>query len=442
MKTLDTLDIAEQQAKEFIESVDWRTFFAEKAFEFKPKIKSPEGDDIYIGDAAYKTIEPLMETVYVETQLRRRIDFEVARDIGLRLFGEYLFTQSDKVKNAKSFKVEFEKAIRSELKSFKVIVPCNITYPTIDSIEIPFGRACLINIFRLQKMLNNERETLEFGDNQYLWEETETHYNQFFWFVLVEVPEVFNYDLAKKRASEVAHHVLNLLHLFISITHSSNWETGFSISPVKQTYAIIKEHDSKFDFSISRRLIAGDVGIPDSLWSELLSEDYQYWISIQSRCIGLFLDSTKTTPAVDRVLDAAYWIGDAIRERNLAARIVKYVFGMERLVLFKKDEKGKGEKFAKRLTLLLAHKRHISEKEHSSIFQTCKAFYKLRSDIVHGFESPLLNDAAFSLYRIDEVARHATLSLMSLVKDHLEAPDCDKRLRAWYLEHVPKLSLK
>ena len=60
MGKLDTLGTAAKQAQAFLESVEWSSFFAEAAFEFKPKIKSPDGYDVYIGDAAYKTIKPMI----------------------------------------------------------------------------------------------------------------------------------------------------------------------------------------------------------------------------------------------------------------------------------------------------------------------------------------------------------------------------------------------
>ncbi|ERL55602.1 HEPN domain-containing protein [Psychrobacter aquaticus] len=87
----------------------------------------------------------------------------------------------------------------------------------------------------------------------------------------------------------------------------------------------------------------------------------------------------------DRLIDAFYWFGDASRDNNNSAQVVKLVTAMERLVTIKDKEKNEGitENFSRRISCLIA----IFHGEIEEWERQAKKVYKLRSDLVHGSQS-------------------------------------------------------
>ena len=87
----------------------------------------------------------------------------------------------------------------------------------------------------------------------------------------------------------------------------------------------------------------------------------------------------------DRLIDAFYWFGDASRDNNSSAQVVKLVTAMERLVTVKDKEENKDitENFCRRVSCLIA----IYHSEIDEWYRKAKKVYKLRSNFVHGSQS-------------------------------------------------------
>lgn len=87
----------------------------------------------------------------------------------------------------------------------------------------------------------------------------------------------------------------------------------------------------------------------------------------------------------DRLLDAFYWFGDASRDTNKNAQVVKLVTAIERLVTIKKTDKNETitENFSLRTSCLVS----IFSGEIGKWSYQAKSMYKLRSDLVHGSRS-------------------------------------------------------
>ena len=87
----------------------------------------------------------------------------------------------------------------------------------------------------------------------------------------------------------------------------------------------------------------------------------------------------------DRLIDAFYWFGDASRDSNSSAQVVKLVTALERLVTIKGKEKNEAitENFSRRVSCLIAIYHGEIDEWHSK----SKKMYNLRSDLVHGSQS-------------------------------------------------------
>lgn len=432
---------AEEQAAKFVgdESLDLSAYLKEKALAFVPSVKHPTGGEMFIGDDAYSSLKLLFESLHQTPYFKLRIDFVDFRLIGMELFGDWLFERAENITDDNSFKVELEKRVRNTLKPYTVIVPCKITYPSRESVEIPFGDVRLVNSLRLKEIFESERESLQFGGNQPYWDDSEANYMEFFWFTIVTTTSVYKQDIAFKLAERASFHVLNLLHLFVSGSHSYDWDAGFQLDSSRRSFCIFKEANQNFEYSVNYKMVHGNVGIPNDFWSLLGSGRYAELVQIQGRCIDSFLAMSELSPAKSRLLDACYWIGDAMREKSLSVKVVKYVFGLERLVLFKSDWNGKRNMFANRVTLLLHQSGCVDKEELGATQDFFKKLYGLRSDIAHGSASPLISELPVSIVKVDRMARDATLSFMKLVEEFLDDAQCDIRLRKWFKTYVPKL---
>ncbi len=87
----------------------------------------------------------------------------------------------------------------------------------------------------------------------------------------------------------------------------------------------------------------------------------------------------------DRLIDAFYWFGDASRDNNSSAQVVKLVKAMERLVTVKNEEKNGDitKNFYSRVSCLIT----IYHGEIDKWKNQAKKSYELRSDLVHGSQS-------------------------------------------------------
>lgn len=135
----------------------------------------------------------------------------------------------------------------------------------------------------------------------------------------------------------------------------------------------------------------------------------------------------------DRLIDAFYWFGDASRDNNSSAQVVKLVTAMERLVTVKKEEKNGDitKNFYSRVSCLIA----IYHGEIDKWKNQAKKSYELRSDLVHGSQS------LYNTYNIEldfdpfKLAYPAILSacIGSYMLD-LELNSYEKKLKNMYFE--------
>lgn len=87
----------------------------------------------------------------------------------------------------------------------------------------------------------------------------------------------------------------------------------------------------------------------------------------------------------DRLIDAFYWFGDASRDNNSSAQVVKIVTSLERLVTLsiEKNDAKLTKRFTKRVSSLIA----IYHSKPEKWLSQAEAIYELRSQLVHGSQS-------------------------------------------------------
>ncbi|WP_404408409.1 hypothetical protein LG272_10510 [Pseudidiomarina marina] len=439
MNNVQNILIAATLAEQFAKENNLASYFRGKQKLFIPRIAHPEGGEIYIGDKSYEALTPLIKLAYQQDNNLKRVTFNEVRHLALGLFGDFLFGRIQGLETDEKFLKKLNERIMETLKSFQVVVPCNIGYPTDKEHEINFGSAKLINVMKLERLLNSEWKHLDDQVIEKYWIETENHYRKFFWFLVIDTPPVSSLEIARKIAKTTAYHAINLLHLFLPQIYSNKWEVGFHLNPTPQAYSIFSE-SRKLNYYIEQSFTGGNAGIDPSFWDDVQNGEMREYIEIQSICIDSFLNLRKPPPAVSRLLDATYWIGDAIRETSAPTRIIKYVMGLERLVFFKKERSCKKKIFANRITLLLIQIGFISRAEAGQMHLACKDLYRIRSEISHGASSPFEETLNLSINKVHDIARFSVMSYMRLVKDLTEENNTDTLLKNWFKRFVPELN--
>lgn len=439
MQSDELIEKATEQAIHFIEHGDWKSYLQIKKLEFAPSIKHNTGGSLLIGDEAFKTLLPIIQFVIDQNNWQRVVDFTDVRAKALEIFGDYLFERLDDTDKKLKFEELIENAINLNLQSYVIYVPCNITESSTRQIRIKIGPAAIINIPTFQALLDSDRHKLKFTNYQDIWDECEEKYSQYQWFVEVTTPPVYNYKIASGVASKTALDALNLLHMFIPITHSYRMKTGFGISPINETHQIYKSGNGNFAYSLSKGA-AGNVGIPDRFWDHINQGEYKKCLDVYSKCICLSLDLKNTYPTVNRFLDATYWMGDAIREENSTTRVVKYVTALERLLTFSENG-GLKKIISKRGSALLIGAGFIDSAMLSETYENLKKLYQIRSDIVHGIISPTAKNLPILPVTVDKLVRDIILSFIELVGEAIDSKDAERKLLPWFKKIVKHYQL-
>lgn len=135
----------------------------------------------------------------------------------------------------------------------------------------------------------------------------------------------------------------------------------------------------------------------------------------------------------DRLIDAFYWFGDASRDNNSSAQVVKLVTAMERLVTMKNGEKNEGitKNFCRRVSCLIAIYHSEIDKWHSK----AEKAYSLRSDLVHGSQSIYRNYETKLEFDPFQLACQTILSAcIGFYKLGLELNAYETKLKSMYSE--------
>jgi hypothetical protein len=136
-------------------------------------------------------------------------------------------------------------------------------------------------------------------------------------------------------------------------------------------------------------------------------------------------------PLSQRLLDSIHWFGEGVRETTDAARVIKYVTAMERLLMTQEHddiakivaERTAAFCFAGDETQTLEQWRADASK-----------IYDLRSRLVHGAMSPAAREVRDGAYLAAKLARFAILSVLNhfgepgLKEDKIST----KRLAKWF----------
>lgn len=408
---------------------------------FPPSIRHPDGNgEIYIGDDAYDLLLEISELIVQEYKLSRIIAEKDIVRLVLELFREVTFGFNTDIEHGDEFFEEVSRRVESSLSDYIVYIPFIASHSPDANQKMYFGDVVIHNSSSFDETISEMHEkTKKKGENFSCVSDVVNHYQKYHWVIEVPVKKVYSTEVAMGIAEQVATIVLNVFHIRISASHSDRMIVGFDSIPSGQTNQLYVKNGNELSCIYGYKSI-GNVGLPDKLSSLFDDEFGSELLTAFTKSIDLFLDLKKDYPHNRRILEAAYWYGDAVRENNKTVRVVKYFSALERLVIFGEDN-SLTSRICNRVAALLLNMGYVEPGSVKSLKEQIKNAYHLRSCILHGSISPYEKNLSTPLGEIDELCRNAIVSFSWVLNKQIAEEGGEKNLKEWLINLVTSLGV-
>lgn len=264
------------------------------------------------------------------------------------------------------------KNIDMKAQSITYFFPLNA--PSFDrSKEISIGNAKIIHKDSIYAKVKN--------DNYYDLFIKNNNSDSFNCLISITIPKCSK-QISKSRAQNVAEFIYGVIKVFTTSYEFKANQLNLMNNPTKNNinhYITLSGDDYYVGGSYS--------------FGENLQDFWNYFEEDLKTDLGLIIEKLTLQAALpsnkeclaDRLIDAFYWFGDASRDSNNSAQVVKLVTAMERLVTMKNGDKNENitKNFCCRVSCLIA----IYHSEIDKWKSEAKKAYELRSDLVHGSQS-------------------------------------------------------
>jgi|CXWL01.1.fsa_nt_gi hypothetical protein len=358
------------------------------AFAFLP---AENGTSIHCGAAAYAKLRTIVREALQASPLSRRAEFDTAftefkKAIMRRFVTEGCAFVADEASDAAGEALD---AAARECRDLTHFTPCRLMYATE-----PKTFAVGPVVFRthatfedaMAKRFTEYLASGEPGDSD--WDakhlaEARGYYAEFTWVAEVRVLGCAP-RFSQERAELAVTSALNILHLMFGPYHSDNMAVGGPrMSKDRRAHLSLPDAGPLLVSTSSASTSA--VGIKEGLPEFFARADVQAFLNAAAKTIEPIVDPSIDRPVAQRFSDAASWFGQAVRETSSAARIVKAVTAIERLVAPQV-----GEETGKRVRFRAVAVRYQSQQDKtlSELMRDISRYYDLRSDLVHGEISP------------------------------------------------------
>lgn len=256
------------------------------------------------------------------------------------------------------------------------------------------------------------------------------YYGSFRWVAEIDIPDC-DRKTSEARAIEVATRAIDCLHLLIGPGHSRRMRVGGPdlTRGLRGSFAI---SDDGLELEAGYPS-AGHVGFEAGWFAEF--ETHPDWGRVLALC-GLALEAAiepgLKRPLSHRFLDAIHWYGEAVRDPNPAARAVKYVMALERLLM----TEGRNDKIAptivERLAALCCEPG--SPNSYEQWRSDAQTAYSLRSKLVHGSLSPTSPRIMGELGTVARVSQYGLIAALTLIGERglVDAKASSAKLARYY----------
>lgn len=260
---------------------------------------------------------------------------------------------------------------------------------------------------RLARLLWESR-TFYRGSHRLL-RDTRTYYASFGWVAELDIANC-DRKTSAARALEVVTRAIDCLHLLIGPGHSRRMRVG-GPDLTRDLRGSVSVSADGLGYEVSFPT-AGHVGFEEG-WFALFKEDWTHELGLCALALEAAIDPRLERPLSHRFLDAIHWYGEAVRDPNPAARVVKYITALERMLMTEGRNEEIAATIAERVAALCCERGSVAS--YTQWHADAHTAYSLRSRLVHGSLSPKEPRIMEDLGTVARVSQYAIIGALRLL---------------------------
>ncbi|WP_215755527.1 HEPN domain-containing protein [Acetobacter sp. P5B1] len=357
----------------------------QQAFLWEIQHPIDKANKLIVGREAVVRLEGLARTALRNAGIARQVDdLAIKMPLGMILFRRFVIEKKPiNTRNIDRALSEAAKLARRSLQTRTHFIPCHLMLAT-EPAEFSIGPVRFMN----QKSFRSRIADQVWGDRKsyrgdsYLRRDTAKYYGNFNWVAEVTIP-CCDKRISERVATDTVTSALDCLAILFSASHSARMSVG-GPAVKHDRRATLQLLNGTLSFSTSFAW-SGEVTFPNDWAAVFERPDYRYILNLFGVALETAIDPRLCRPLSERFLDSALWFGEAVRERSPAARVIKYVTALERLVMT--DEKNDITfQVATRVSAICFDP--DDPESLGQLRQEAQRAYSLRSKLVHGSLSP------------------------------------------------------
>lgn len=382
---------------------------------FWHNIPAPAGKGVWImgTKASYRLAKVVEEYISRQKNAHGRVDLNnVHREVGVQLSRTY-FDQGKPVNHSTVMTVlhRAAKSALSEIESLTHYIPCQIVSRAAPS-EVVIGPVRLIPrivfekemapsfeeytssliLDRMEKYPKLERykeaavDEMERDARKYaafFIDGVNSYFSQFLWVAIVRV-EGCDKAVSNWKAQQAVSAAVDSIRLFRNPGYGDRMSVGMRSAYDPKAAALTKNDTGKIDIAVYR----GREGEPEDeeWWARMTTSSHiQDRIKMFTKLIEGILSPADLPPLAQRIVDGLSWFGSSCVDPNVAARILKLVTAMERVVLAPEERNEVSSKVIERCA---CHVFDEGKRNYDECLNRLKRVYDCRSRLAHGATSP------------------------------------------------------
>ncbi|HMO75480.1 MAG TPA: HEPN domain-containing protein [Sphingopyxis sp.] len=260
---------------------------------------------------------------------------------------------------------------------------------------------------RLAQLLWESRDF--YRGSHRLLRDTRGYYASFGWVAELDIANC-DRKTSDARALEVVTRAIDCLHLLIGPGHSRKMRVG-GPDLTRDLRGSVSANADGLRYEVSFPT-AGHVGFEEG-WFARFADDWSRELPLCALALEAAIDPGLARPLSHRFLDAIHWYGEAVRDPNPAARVVKYITALERMLMTEGANEKIAPTIAERVAALCCERG--SALSHAQWHADAHTAYSLRSNLVHGSLSPKDRRIMDELSTVARVSRFAIIGALKLI---------------------------
>jgi hypothetical protein len=383
--------------------------------------------------AGFNRLEALVRIALQRARLENRISLEPARSIlGEILVRKFVREQRPiEIKHVDRALSEMAKRCGKTCDNLTHYIPCHLMSPQSPA-SFQIGPVRFLNQATFRSKLashiwSNRSRDRALGARTI--SDAIRYFKTFGWIAELTVIGC-DKKVSETTATRAVFAALNCLHVLIGPGHSTRMTVGGPGIKYDRRGGFTVTSDGELSYMASYGG-PGEGGFEDN-WIDLFSgEDAQQILANLGIALEHVVDPSLRRPLSERLLDAAQWYGEAVRETSPGAKAIKYVTALERMVMT--DEKDDIAGLVSSRVAALCLDEPTSARRDRWRTEVKRA-YDIRSKLVHGALSPS-SDIVYEGVRLGaKLARDALLSATTLLGDAGFRDDqaSNRQLGRWY----------